>query len=334
MRIRLLLLIFFMAWARSIYAQDPPCANSFSALQAKGKKVQEEQVAINFVSEMLHRFDAIFPTIGYANYEEFELALRKSQIPEVQKALEYLDSAQLEIVIRQPEQGREWTPVSGFQNQYITGTSKGYKGKDRVVAEAVLTGHIIEEYETLADSLKPKYGSLQISKKQRHVRNSQSSSLGRYGNDLYTLKADAIKDRTSIFIGDSFEHIRFIAKAQGEDWRKGITGGTWESRFIPWNRRLLMVPYMLETFKMREPLFQFPVLSKGVVKIEDRFKRQYPYWEAQIFGPVDLDMVESFEFRGSPPEGQFLLELKKRKIKIYNGYDMPSKIWKPERDSK
>ena len=51
------------------------------------------------------------------------------------------------------------------------------------------------------------------------------------------------------------------------------------------------------------------------------------YIELQYFGPVSLDDVETFEFRGSPPSGDFLQELKKRGIKIRDGRKQPAVPW-------
>jgi hypothetical protein len=38
-------------------------------------------------------------------------------------------------------------------------------------------------------------------------------------------------------------------------------------------------------------------------------------------------MVQSFEFMKNPPAGEFLNELKKRTITIYDGRVRPPKIW-------
>ncbi len=59
--------------------------------------------------------------------------------------------------------------------------------------------------------------------------------------------------------------------------------------------------------------------------------RSLPTWgyvELQYWGPVTLDDVELFEFRQTPPSGEFLEQLKKRGIKIRDGRVDPAVEWK------
>jgi hypothetical protein len=51
------------------------------------------------------------------------------------------------------------------------------------------------------------------------------------------------------------------------------------------------------------------------------------YVELHFFGPLTLDDVEVFEFRKNPPTGEFLEDLKKRKIKIRDGRKEPAADW-------
>ncbi len=51
------------------------------------------------------------------------------------------------------------------------------------------------------------------------------------------------------------------------------------------------------------------------------------YIELQYFGPVTLDDVEIFEFKKTPPSGEFLNELKKRGILIRDGRKTPATLW-------
>ncbi|MCM2322401.1 MAG: hypothetical protein NDJ90_03975 [Oligoflexia bacterium] len=53
------------------------------------------------------------------------------------------------------------------------------------------------------------------------------------------------------------------------------------------------------------------------------------YLELQYWGPLGLDDVEIFEFRGQPPAGEFLRELQKRGIKIRDGRVEPAVEWVP-----
>jgi hypothetical protein len=54
-----------------------------------------------------------------------------------------------------------------------------------------------------------------------------------------------------------------------------------------------------------------------------------PYVELQFWGPMNLDLVEAFEFGRAPPRGRFLRELLKRGIKIRDGRTLPAQDWDP-----
>lgn len=93
------------------------------------------------------------------------------------------------------------------------------------------------------------------------------------------------------------------------------------SMLVPWSRRLLVVPFMISDLKHNQ--FLNPTVP---INIADNYIFGQ-YWESQIFGRIDLDNVESFEFTKNPPDQEFAIELKKRNIKIYDGRTQPAKLW-------
>src|SRR5437868_1227072 len=85
--------------------------------------------AANLMAEQERRFDSLFEGTGFKNYAEYESSLRKSTDPLVQKAIQLIDRDQIEVAMRRPENGRFWIPKTGFQNQFISGTSRGTNNK-------------------------------------------------------------------------------------------------------------------------------------------------------------------------------------------------------------
>ncbi len=59
----------------------------------------------------------------------------------------------------------------------------------------------------------------------------------------------------------------------------------------------------------------------------------FGYIELQFFGPLILDDVAIFEFRKTPPSGEFLAELRRRGIRVRDGRKDPAVDWKGESDS-
>lgn len=283
------------------------------------RRLRLDKEAAEFMREQEVRFDKLFSTTGYENYAAYEQALRASEDPYVKKAIELIDQDKIQVVMKRPENGRFWIPKTGFHNQYVSGTSRGYNGKEgRYNAESTMTARTKEEYWPLDDEVKPKYGTLRV----EPDNGVQSSADGAYfyGEDLYVFKK-VFRDRLSVFPGDSLNHLGLNFSA----WSSTVgTPSKWDMMLIPWSRRLLLVPFMVQG--LRNGTFLAPGQPEGVPLQgwNDYFNF---YWESQIFGRVDLDMVESFEFKRTPPSGEFLAELKKRNIKIFDARQNPPKEW-------
>lgn len=273
-----------------------------------------------FMRGQVEAFDKLFPTTGHETYAEYVQALKRTEDPVLLRAIELIENDQLEIVMRRPENGRFWIPKTGFQNQYVSGSSKGYNGKTgRYRAEATMTSKTYEEYAPIDDEVKPKYGTIQA--KASSGVQSSSSGASQYGSDIYVFKMDKIRDRVSVFPGDTLNHLGRIHV----NWQSEVVSpASWDMMFIPWERRLLLAPFMVEG--LRENQFQTPANSPDPV-LAGYHPRWHSYWESQIFGRIDLTMVEEFRFEREPPSGEFLAELKRHGIRIVDARNNETKPW-------
>ena len=288
---------------------------SIARLTLDPRRHKLNQQARDLIRQLEKSFELAFPTSGHESFEKFEATLRASPDPDVQKALQIVDQGQLQISMHRPESGRFWIPKVGFQNQFVTGSSRGNLDHEtRNSVEAELTGQKPEDYQRLDAELKPKYGTLRVVKEVGLVNDSLASA---YGNDIYTFKTDLIADRTTLYIEDSLVAARYNSKPLLK----------YEGSFIPWNRRLLLVPFM--THHLADNRFGRPGVKEGVARLVPARNADHcgVYFEAQIFGRVDLDLVDSFQFKKIPPSGEFLQELKKRNIRIIDGRDGVGRSW-------
>ncbi len=288
------------------------------------RRAQINLEAEQFTRDFTASFDAVFAeSSGYKDYAEYERAVRAVDDPYYKLAIQIIDNNQLEVAMMRPENGRFWAPKVGFQNQFVTESSGGYyKPSYRNLAESTLTGTNPEVYSAKDAELKPKYATLFTSEDSGvHV---DKLSASQYGTDIYYFKISQIEKRLSYTMSDSFNSMRNL----------GFLG-----RFIPWERRLLMVPFVVKKLGLVNPIFSplrkkdrtfFPSGKDEKVALRGPTLKSSSYWEAQIFGRLDLDMVEKFEFQENPPSGEFLKELQKRNIQIFDGRNGKTIPWEPE----
>lgn len=288
----------------------PDFRPALARLKPDLKNVDPNPAAAELLSKHRETFHRVFPETGFENYKAFETALRASEDPLVKKALELIDGDQIQVAMRRPEGGRFWIPKAGFQNQHATGTSRGLMSPTRRDAvEGHMTGQPPADYAQLSPDLKPKYATLMV-KEGNGVQNYHHV-VDHYGPDVYLFKTPAVAPRMTFFMGDSLNQVIYTS----------LTGQpkNVDEMMIPWENRLLMVPYMVAN--LAQGSFGRPSPSTSLPpEITPKMKMNYvhDYWEAQIFGRVDLDMVEAFRFEKTPPEGEFLAELRRRGIKIYD----------------
>lgn len=262
----------------------------------------------DLMTKLRTSFESRFATTGYPTYADYVKAVRASEDPLIKHAVEMIDTDQVQMVIRRPENARFWVPKVGFHNQYVTGTSKGTNDPQaRREAETRLYARhdgvndvetAISEYSRLDPELAPKYGTLMPSR-ESNLRWETSS--GHYGQDVYVLKKDRIANRTTFTFSDSLGH----------GWMRGPRT-SWDATFIPWDSNLLLVQGMVEGLKAGQ--FGTP-MAAAAGNLKYTLRPGY-YWEIQILGPLNLKDVSEFHFTSNPPNGQFLLDLLKHGIAI------------------
>lgn len=281
------------------------------------KRIHLNREATQFMQDYTSRFDDLFKqTSGHTDYAAFEKALRAHEDPWIKKAVAMIDQNQIDVIIRRPDSGRFWIPKVGFQNQFVTGSSLGRMDLLlRSVVEANMTLTPIDQYGPRDAEFKPKYGTL-ASTPDSGVPTKQTTSAS-YGDDIYTLKLDEIASRLSVYMGDSLNpgtnntHIKH-----------------WNKTFIPWSRRMILAPLLSTSLKLGQLDMRVEQnLTAPLLTIFKAPNYYYNYWETQIFGQLTLDMVKSFQFSNIPPEGEFLQELQKRQIPIYDGRTKPPTLW-------
>lgn len=261
--------------------------------------------AATFIKGTETKFENLMVLSPYKSYGEFERQLRASTDPEVQRAIQLVDKDQLQVVIRRPMSSRFWVPKVGFHNQFVTGSSKGFLDKDRrnQAERNLYTLDHSSDYDARDPEFKPKYGTLSV-KSESGVKPDLNSSA-HYGEDIYGFKTKNIQDRLTAFSTDSLDP---------GTWHYGKT--SWDSSYIPWKYRLFLVPFMVEGLRENKLRSEDPVGLEEFGFLERRY-----YFETQILGPVRLEDVSTFTFTQlrSQPKGEFLRELIKHGIEIFDG---------------
>lgn len=311
--------ISFVSHARPLAERATTAApRSQSTTNAKNILSRQEQV-----------FDRLFKAVGYRTYSEFETFLRESNDPVVQKAISLAENENhFEIHMARDERTREGIAQKGFLNQFQTGTSSGVSNLElRTNLESTMIAMDPKEYQKLSNELKPKYLSIKV--KDGSAVHSPVMVAPRYGTDVYTFKNHLISDRMTFFPGDSLDHVKGKITSDPLTMNsRSVSPTSVEMLFLPWSRRLLMVPFMLAY--LQKNTFGAPIFDSRDYRVPLLWSSiPHPYWEAQVFGPLDLSHVESFEFRKNPPNGKFLSELLRRDILILDGRIQPAKPWVP-----
>jgi hypothetical protein len=277
-----------------------------------------KEKAIQLVQKQTEDFKKYFPSSGFASLEDFDNAVKGSGEAATQ-LLNRIKNDEFRVAMRRPNSARWWIPKVGFQNQYVTGSSRGFSGKQgRYAVEASLLHRQYADYAPLDDDLKPKYGYLA----PRPEIDSRSSATSGYGDDIYYFKKERIKDRITWTPGDSLN--RLSSKASNVLSGEVAQVDVWDQTFIPWSHRDLMIQAMQDLTEYQESVS----LSAHYNSTFQRKAMASDYYiEIQYWGPINLDDIDTFEFTYEPPEGEFLQELQKRGIKIRDASVTPPKDW-------
>jgi hypothetical protein len=252
------------------------------------------------------KFDDLIKTTGFDTYDDFLKAVAK-QKEELGDIVDLMLKEEVSISMNRPENARWWVPKVGFQNQFVTGSSKGaLDPNSRNAYEASRTWIDPKVYKELDNDLKPKYGYV-APKLDSPIQNGNAN----YGGDRYIFDLEKVRKRMTWTHGDS--RARF-----GSSKGYQFTPEGWDETFIPWDRRGLAIPFLSPNTKNNS----FRLASGSQSKLPG-FKINHnssggDYMELQFWGPLTLDDVSTFVFKGqNAPEGEFLEALLERKIKIF-----------------
>jgi hypothetical protein len=254
------------------------------------------------------------PKSGLTSYADYQATLQKSTDPDVKLSVTLIQDHKIAPVILRPESARFWVPKSGFQNQYVTGSSNGlYSPETRQKTEATMYSTDVQKIQSMDLELLPKYGTLRTTP---DTQIGNDSDYNWYGEDIYFIKESRIADRLTWTPGDSLNHI----------YEKPDDPPNFDSSPIPWGYRQLIVPFALKYLKRK-----YLNCYQADQYVQSN-RSDYSYFELQIFGPLTLDDIEKLEFRSTPPAGLFLLELISRNIEIIDGRNASErKTWQPSK---
>ena len=254
----------------------------------------------SLVKSQEERVDALFGTTGFASREAFETSVRAQGHGEV---LDFLGNEKnWQFVMNKPEIRRDGIAAKGFLNQFETGTSEGRLSPQlRNHAESVLMGVPEATYAAFDPAMKPRYGYLRTAPDASAKMGPPSRS---YGPDTYVFKAEKVRDFLTYTDGDSLGYCYVGC---------GGFNGKWDHSFLPWKDRELLAGSLSvgAGTVTRTPLIQLPGMQSSMVHGRD-------YVELQYWKPLNLDDVESFEFSGQAPSGQFLKDLQDHGVKIFH----------------
>lgn len=288
-------------------------------LPADTKKIGFYTQGKEAVTELEDSVQKMFATTsGFTSKEALVEKLRNTD--SVKPMLEFIENDKnTSFAMNRPENARWWVPKVGFQNQRVTGSSKGMMSPNyRDYVEASRSGSIIDGYKKLDPDIKPKYGFLIPKLNSGLARNNNG-----YGPDTYIFKKKNLRDRTTWTVGDSFANVPV-----SPDGRHSYSAGEflsaghpqeWHQFFVPWSMREMMVPNVQNVFNKLplEGTYAPDVLTR---ESETPFKgpaRTYGYIELQYWGPLTIHDLEAFVFSVNPPEGDFLNALIEHKIPIF-----------------
>ncbi len=206
----------------------PPKSDRIPTLLAQARRL---------VANQEKRFRPFFSDSGFKDSAALHKALHEYS-PEAAQLADDLANENVEMAMNRPENARWWVPKVGFQNQRITGSSKGMMnpGKRNRV-EAKLTGQDLTEYTATDDQFKPVYGYL---KPKPSETIKQSTRASQYGPDTYVFKKDKVKNRLTWTPADSFGVEGYAPELPTDKPQN------WKGFFVPWKARMLIAPDVLQ----------------------------------------------------------------------------------------
>ncbi len=288
------------------------------------------------VAEIAKMHQARIVKSGFKSREEFRRAMIDFDVTS-RTALQHLESGDFDIAIHAHSDFRESIASRGFlssrqvEHQRVNSEPEGL---DRI--ENRLSFNDLA-YVDLNPNVQPKYGLLRSGRKTSDIKPLITS----YGDDVWILRKSKVADRTTWVAGDSFSF-------------KGTTG-SWEDIYAPWSSIMMAAPFLRTVLASYEEVvdadgtrYQRKVPGSLRISHPPEGMRYFPvgeparalrvgqkitsnaFLELQVWGPIDLEDIESFEFTKKPPTRDFALKLAKTDIEIYDGRTWPAVVGKPE----
>lgn len=262
---------------------------------------------------------------GYKSFKFYNKLITENIDSELSKSIETIQNEQFVVAMHTPSSARLDIIESGeFLNQHYMNASSGKLANNpRLVHESSLMGMKYAEYRQLNNTIKPKYMAIHASP-DLGFRNSTSTHS--FGNDKFIFNFSKLKNRMTWHPGDSWDN---FFKEHSEVNKEGLdsyTPKSWDQLFIPWKFKDLLIPLMHENIKNQSigldtivSNSSFHKTFKGLKLGHQKGRYFAPFTEVQLWGPLSLDHVTGFVFENNPPSGEFLYELIRRGIKIYDG---------------
>lgn len=289
----------------------------FGLKQVKSNE-QTVEIASRIISDLTKKYEDNFSDLGHKNLEQFRAYAENYSAYSNWVIQNLRDNTQ--VALHRPEGARFWIPLTGFQNQRTTGSSKGWYApgsEARNDTESALLKLNSEAYNLVSVRTMPNYAELRYDFKKVPQKPHQNANV--YGSDLWIIKKDVLNKRATVTPADSL--------GNQEDSESVVS-----KSFIPWKFRELVTPFLVsptvlntlnenaEAWNRRPDDFTFKSLWIYYIS----------YVEVQIFGSLTLDDVSAFHFKQDPPDKEFYNLLKSKNIEVYDERQWPPVKWEPK----
>ncbi len=214
-----------------------PCDQALIAVPVSAERRDASiRQAVDLVKQQEQKVRQAYSTSGFADENELLQAIQQAG-PQYQRAAAILKSEDLEVVVAAPLSRRSEIISSGIKNFHETGKTSGSAMVDRNAVEAAYFREDLQKYSALDNSIKPK--SAYLSPKLDSGL-KPPAGVWSYGEDRWIMKLANIRNRITISVGDSLNH---VAQTMGPGSTPWIVGRSeWDTYFVPWSQRMLIAP--------------------------------------------------------------------------------------------
>ncbi len=346
----LLALIFLFSTSRAM--ASPSCEGVFT--NAKSSQIQGP------IEKSLVRLSRNFQTQFHKdNGASLQMIIDAAERTKFFKdSVHYFRNEKFQVAMFRPQNARSSFIKNGLTNIHQSKKTMATAGErnlsrymeTRINIEAGLLGLSTEDYlrTNLAD--RPKYALLRMD--PRDTRGTHDHFGSMYGEDVFILKKDRIRARTTFSLGDSIDKVSSVYGVDSDF--KGFKPRTWDGGLLPWQAREILAIETAYNLKPRDDNEDAPIqilvaseyeqaLSKKFHESLDPILSKYTreevpgfydkskkvvvngakYIEAQIFGDLRIEDIEAFEFTDTPPSKNFAEFLRMNGVKIFDARSFP-----------